>query len=104
RRGFWLHGTNPCRVGATLSGCSVGRAALVAVATTVAAARAFLGARDVDHDRAAADGHAVQTTDGGLGLFGRAHLDKAETLGAAAVAVHHDLGGRDVAKLGEIVL
>ena len=40
----------------------------------------------------------------GLRFGVRAHLDEAEALGAAGVAVHHDLGGGDGAELRERLL
>ena len=83
-------------------------AATATVATTVGAAEAsralFTGASFVHDHSAAFDGLAVQTVDGSLRFGIRAHFDEAETLGAARLAVHHDLGGTDSTVLRESVL
>ena len=81
------------------------RAAAEAAAAAAAALAARLGrAGDVHRQVAAAHVAPVQRVDGGLRLGGRAHLDEAEALRAAAVAVHHDLGRLHRAVGGEVLL
>ena len=87
---------------ATTVAAATATVATTAGAATEAARTLFARAGLVDDDRAAADGLAVHAVDGGLRLGVRAHLDKAEALRAAGVAVHHDLGGGNATKLGEV--
>src|SRR5438105_543750 len=75
-----------------------------AAATTEAARTLFTRTRFVDDEGAAVEGLAVHAVDGRLGFGVRAHLHEAEALGAAGIAVHHDLGGCDGAELGESLL
>src|SRR5947209_8253802 len=73
-----------------------------ATATATKAARAvFHGARLVHDDAAAAERLAIHSVDCSLRLGVAAHLHEAETLGAAGLALHHDLGARDLAELVE---
>lgn len=80
--------------------------ALVGVVTRGAVATGgaggFTGAGEVDHDRASIHGHAVQCADGRLGHFSIGHFHESKSFGAAGFAVHHDLGGRHAAELGEV--
>ena len=62
-------------------------------------ARLYLAGGRLDDHGAAFQRLAVHAVDGGLRFGVRAHLDEAEALGAAGVAVHHDLGGRDGTEL-----
>ena len=79
-------------------------AAAATTATAEPARALFTRTRFVDDDGAAFEGLAVHAVDGRLGLGVRAHLDETKALGAAGVAVHHDLGGRDGAELPERLL
>jgi peptide/nickel transport system substrate-binding protein len=63
----------------------------------------FFGLGNVDHDGTAADRHAVQAGDGGLGFFGAGHFHKGKTFGTARVAVHHDFGRQNAAKFREVL-
>lgn len=76
--------------------------AVAAGLVATGAATFFTGAGQVHDDRAAVNGHAVQGADGGLGDFGGGHFHKAEALGSAGFAVHHDLGGGDPAEFGKV--
>jgi len=81
------------------AGCTVALGTMATRTTTL-----FAGASQVDDDRASIDGPAVQSADGGLGVLGGSHLDKAEALGTAGLTVRHDLGGGDAAELGKVAL
>ena len=70
--------------------------------TTARTAAFFTGACQVDGDGAAIHRHAVQRANSRLAGVGRGHFDKAEAFGAAAVAVHHDLGRGDGAKFSKV--
>ena len=47
---------------------------------------------------------AMQAIDGSLGFRLAAHFHKAEALGTAGVALHHDLGAHHIAELAELLL
>jgi hypothetical protein len=83
--------------------------AVTTTTTTVAAAASawgasFHGASDVDCEVTAADVLAVQASDSGLCFISTAHFHEAEAFGAAGVALHHDFGGLNLAKGGELLL
>src|SRR5690606_11741445 len=82
------------------------RTLVATVATRAVASRAaaavFARASQAHDNRAPINGHAVQSGDGCLGLFGGSHFHKAEALGLTGVSVHHDLGGGNVAKVGKV--
>lgn len=81
--------------------------AAVAAETTAAAAEAagtlFTWTGHVDDHVAAAPRLLVQTFDSSLGFDVRSHFDKAEALGTAGIALHHDLGGSDSAERGKLL-
>ena len=97
--------TATAAIGAAATTTAAATAAITtaAAAATTAAAEAartlFTGAGLVDHDRAAFKGLTVHAIDCGLRFGIGAHFDKAKTFGATGVAIHHDLGRRDGAKL-----
>jgi hypothetical protein len=72
-----------------------------AATTTTAAAAIFLRTGFVYGQAAAVDALAVERFDGGLRLRFRAHLDEAEALGAAGIAVRDHLHRRHRAMRGE---
>src|SRR5262245_40146406 len=74
---------------AAVAAAAATAAAVAAAAATTAAA--FLRTRFVDGQRPAVDLIAVHRLDGGLSLGVAAHLDEAEPLGTAGVAVHDHL-------------
>src|SRR5262249_30884964 len=80
----------PTAAAATAAAATTAVAAPTAAAAATAAVFARLGF--VDGQRAAVNFLAVHGLDGCLGLLVGAHLDEAEPLGAAGVAVHDDLG------------
>ncbi len=88
---------------ATTAATTVAAAATTTAAATAAAAETtrtlFTWAGFVDDHSAAINRLAVHAIDGSLRFRVIAHLHKAEALGAAGLAVHHDLGRRDVAEL-----
>ncbi len=106
--------TTATTVAATATATAIATAAFTTAATVAAttatavatAARGtrFHGARFVDDQVAAAHRLAVHAGNGSLRLGVTAHLDKTETLGAAGVALHHDLGTGDGAELAEGLL
>src|SRR4051794_3243278 len=80
-------------------------AAELATATAAAATGAvFLGLGLIDGEVAAVVGLAVEGGDGGLRLGVAAHLDEAEALAAAGVAVLDDFRALDGAVLREQLL
>jgi hypothetical protein len=94
----------------TTTSAAIATAAVTAttIATAVGAAETsralFTGTSFIHHNGAACHGLTIQSVDGGLSLGIRAHFDKAETLGAAGFAVHHDLGRADSTEFRESVL
>lgn len=79
---------------------TIAAAVAAAIATTVAAATAaggtgFHGTGFIDDQITATKVLTVHALDSGLGFGIAAHFDKAETFGAASVALHHDLGARN---------
>src|SRR4029079_3422940 len=96
--------TAAARATATAVAAATRTAAAVAAAAAVATRPLFARTRLVDADRAAVEGLPVHAVDCRLRFGIRAHLDEAEALGAASVAVHHDLRRRHGAVLRERLL
>src|SRR5262245_33533735 len=90
--------------GSVAAATAVAAAATTTASAAEAARTVFLGACLVHHEGAAVHRLAVQATDRGLGFGVRAHLHEAKALGAAGVAIHHDLGRRDRSEFGESLL
>src|SRR4051794_36068532 len=76
---------------ATPAAATAAAAPVAPPAATAAPAAVLTGLGLVDRQRAAVHLLAVHGLDGGLGFLVGAHLDEAEPLGAAGVAVHDDL-------------
>src|SRR5437016_5532866 len=74
------------------SAAAVSAAATATAAATTATTAFLAGPRFVDGQRAPAHVLAVERRDGRLSLLIAAHLDEAEALRAAGVAIHDDLG------------
>src|SRR5258708_20380979 len=77
---------------ATAAATTAAVTAAATAATTATAAALGLRPGFVDGEGATLDLFAVQARDCCLGFLVGAHLDKAESLGSARVAVHDDLG------------
>ena len=87
----------------THTGTPVPPAPTTVAACAAAIAALFTRTGHVDHDGASVHRLAVQAGNGGLGFGFGSHFHKAKTFGAACFAVHHHLGGSDVAVLREVV-
>src|SRR5262245_4195766 len=90
--------TSATAVAAATAGAATAAAVAATTAAAVSAAAAAVAARTVftrtgfvDDDGAAVERLAVHPVDGRLRLGIGTHLDEAEALGAAGVAIHHDL-------------
>src|SRR5690606_18176681 len=103
--------TTATAAAATATAVTAAATTAVATTTTTTAAKAAAagsaglhGTGFVDHEVTAAEILAMHALDGGLGFGIAAHFDKAETLGAAGVALHHDLGAAHRAEPAEGLL
>jgi hypothetical protein len=75
-----------------------------ATETTATGRAGFHGASDVDGQVTTRHVFAMQALDGGFGFSWAGHFDKAKSFGAAGVALHHDFGGLNLTKGGEVLL
>ena len=94
----------PLRKQARFSRTAATVATVFTPSATAAGRALFARARDIDRQRATSQFFTMEGVDGFLGLFGRAHRNKAKPAWPACGAIHHEIGLNDRAVRREGVL